>query len=266
MTELQSKLLEMFSWFTSYLDENNYTYYVVYGTLLGTIRHKGFIPWDDDLDIAMPRKDYERLIKSFDQVIDHYKFESPYSETDYMYPYAKLFDINTTLVDHLRKPVKRGIFIDVFPLDGLGNNKEEAIKFHHKIQRKYNFYSTQTCALRKGRKWYKNLAIIIGRINLFFNAKKYAQKLDKLAALHDYDSSEYVACVFGAYAQREVFDKKIFAKPVSYKFENINVKGPEQYDAYLKQLYHDWTKLPEESKRGVQHDFVEFDLNKPYLQ
>ena len=267
MSDLQKKLLEMLKWLTKYLDDNNISYYVVGGTLLGAVRHKGFIPWDDDIDIARPRPDYDKLIKLFNGVIDNYKLESPYENNkDYLYTYAKFYDVNTTLVERLRKKVKRGVFIDVFPLDGVGNTKEESVNFFKKVDKKNMFLMTRVCAIRKQRGFVKNAAIVVSRLNPFVNTKKYSLKVDKLASSKNYDDCNYVANLNGAYREREVFEKSFFGEPTNYQFEDMVVKGPAKYDEYLTQLYHDWTKLPPEEKRGVQHDFVLLDLDKPYLE
>ena len=123
LNPLQQKLLGMLTWLIKYIDDNNIRYYIIGGTMLGAVRHEGFIPWDDDIDIAVPRNDYERLIDLLKSPVDHYVIESPKGEAeDYVYSYAKLYDLNTSMTELARKNVKRGVYIDIFPLDGIGNS------------------------------------------------------------------------------------------------------------------------------------------------
>ena len=130
MNDLQLKMLDMMSWYHNLCEKNNLKYYVVGGTALGTIRHKGFIPWDDDIDVGMPREDYEKFkeLASNSDLSARYAIEFPSGKKDFLYPYGKIYDTTTTLIEHTRYKTKRGIFIDVFPLDGIGNDKDEATR------------------------------------------------------------------------------------------------------------------------------------------
>ncbi len=266
MNDLQKKLLEMLSWFCEYLNSNDYTYYVVYGSFLGAMRHSGFIPWDDDIDIALPRPEYQRLIKEFNKKEGNFMLETPFqNNNDYLLTYSKLYDTSTTLIEKQRKSIKRGIYIDVFPIDGLGNTYKESIAFSKRIMRMNNLLMSKTCAIRKERSFLKNIFIIMGRCLFFINTKKYSLKIDKAASKKDYDKCQYVGCLYGSYGKREVFKKEVFGKAKPYPFENIVVKGPENGEMYLTQLYNNWKMLPEKNKRGKQHDFQYLDLEKPFL-
>ena len=266
MTELQNKLLEILTWFIKFLDDNGITYYAVGGTLLGAVRHKGFIPWDDDIDIAIPRHDYDKLIKLFNKKREHYVLETPYDNNkDYLYTYSKLYDTRTTLVERQRKSLKRGVFIDIFPLDGAGNSYEEALSFHKKINKRNILLIAKTCAIRKQRKWYKNLLILIARLFPFYNLKKLSLKVDKSFSEKDYDSNLYISNFNGSYGSKEINEKRVFGTPKEYTFENIKIKGPEYHNEYLTRIYGDWRELPPPEKRGVQHSFLMIDLKTPYL-
>ena len=124
MTELQNRLLIMLKWFHEFCVEHNLRYFALGGTLLGAIRHKGFIPWDDDIDVGMPRADYNKLMELSDQIQSPYVLETPQSPAkDFIYAYCKLFNTDTTLIEKRKKNMKRVIYIDIFPLDGLGNDE-----------------------------------------------------------------------------------------------------------------------------------------------
>lgn len=266
MNDLQRKLFEMFSWLTSFINKNGLRYYVVGGTMLGAVRHEGFIPWDDDIDIGMPRNDYEKLLELLKEPVDHYVIESPKSDAkDFLYSFAKFYDMNTTMTEHVRRKVVRGVYIDIFPLDGIGETYEQSLKNYKKIDRMNMFLAMKVCKYRKERKWWKNFAIFLGRL-IPSNVKKLTRKLDATCAKIDFDKSKYVGELMSTYRHKEIMPREIFGKPTLYKFEGITVYGPEKADEYLTKLYRDWRKLPPEDKRRSAHDFIDLDLNKSYKE
>lgn len=266
MNELQSKLLEMLTWLTQYLEKNNLRYYVIDGTFLGAARHQGFIPWDDDVDIGMPRRDYEKLLKLLEKPIEHYVVESPRGAAkDYIYGFAKFYDMNTTMTECIHHNVTRGVYIDIFPLDGVGNTKEDGMKYYKLIDRMNMLLAMRVCALRKDRVWWKNIAVILGKI-LPINGHWLAKKLDALCARRDFDQCKYVANCMSTYRSREIMDKKLLGTPTKYSFESIEVYGPEQCDQYLTHIYKNWRQLPPEDKRHSAHDFINLDLKSPYIK
>ena len=183
MTEFQTHIFKMMKWLHSFIVEKGLTYYICDGTMLGAARHKGFIPWDDDIDIMMPRPDYEMLCGLLNKPIDGYVIETIKSkDRDFLYTTAKFYDTRTTMTELLRKRITRGVCIDIFPLDGLGNDMKLAKKRFKKIDRLNMFLMTRICEYRKGRKWYKNLFIFISRLipNFLVNSKKIALKLDSM--------------------------------------------------------------------------------------
>ena len=266
MNPLQTKLLEMLDWLSKYLKKNNLRYYIMGGTMLGAVRHQGFIPWDDDVDIIMPRKDYETLLEMLKEPVDHYVVESVNGPAkDFIYNYAKFYDTNTSMTDLAKTPVKRGVFIDVFPMDGIGNTMEESLKNYKKINFLHGLLAMKNCKIRKGRKLWKNLAAVCGWF-LPLRRKKLARKLDRKCAERSVEENKYVGYLTSSYRTREIMDKEIYGTPTPYQFESITVYGPEKYDEYLTNLYHDWRKLPPEDKRCSNHDFIDIDLNKPYMK
>ena len=266
LNEQQEKLLEMFKWFDEYCEKNGIRYYAIGGTLLGAVRHKGFIPWDDDIDVGVPRPDYEKLLSLFTKKEGKYFLETPYmNNKDYLYSYAKLYDTTTTFVENTRYECRRGIYIDIFPLDGMGNSEEECLKNYSKVDKWNMFLMTRTCIIRKGRAWYKNLlTVILGNIP-GINNKKLSVKVADLAARFNYDECDYIANAMGAYREKEIVKKSIIGNPTRYEFEDTYTNGIEFYDEYLTHVYGDWRKLPPIEKQKPHHDFKELDLNKPYM-
>ena len=270
LTEVQKKLLDMLKWFHAFCAENQIAYYVLGGTLLGAVRHKGFIPWDDDIDIGLPREDYERLKQCTDGLPQdsRYILEVPSSEKDFDYLYCKLYDTHTTLAEHVRARTKRGLYLDIFPLDGIGNTYEESLKNYKGILTAINFYNTRVCALRKGRKLYKNLAILVSRCipGIFYNKKKRAAKIDRMCASRPYNESVYVGNLLGNWGKREIVERAWMGVPTLYPFEDMQVYGPCDADKYLTAIYGDYMQLPPEEKRVSNHDYLYMDLNTPYAE
>ena len=268
LSPVQEKLLEMLGWFHGYCRENGLSYYIVGGSMLGAIRHGGFIPWDDDIDVVLPRPDYNRLLSLFKEKNDHYFLESPYTgNRDFYYTYAKLYDTNTTLTERTRRNCRRGLYIDVFPLDGVGANEAEMETNFAKVDRLNMFLMTRTCAITKDRSFYKNASIVLSRLipSFIINDHDLVIKVDKTASSFEYEKSKYVANLMGSYRKKEVMEKRIFGKPTEYKFENIVVNGVENYEEFLTHIYGDWRKLPPVEKRKTAHEYIEIDLNKPYM-
>lgn len=268
LNTLQAKLLDMLKWFDEYCTQNGIRYYLGGGTMLGAVRHNGFIPWDDDIDLILPREDYEKLLSLFTEQKGNYILEAPSSPAkDFLYSYAKLYDASTTLVENTRYKCRRGIYIDIFPLDGVGDTPEECEKHFSKVDKANMFLMTRTCAVRKGRSFYKNFAIILSRLipNFIVNNKKLAKKVDRLASSKSFEDSAYVANFMGAYRHKEIFDKSFLGEPTRYQFEDIYVNGVEHYDEYLTHIYGDWRKLPPVEKQVSHHDYLEIELEASYL-
>ena len=267
MNELQATLLEMIKWFHNYCVKNSLTYYMVYGSLLGAVRHQGFIPWDDDVDVCMPREDYEKFITMMKNNGKEYILETPYSgKKDFCYDFCKLYDIRTTLVEDVKDEIKRGVYIDIFPLDGVGDNICEA-KRHCRLVTYYRYLlGAKIINLSKKRKLYKNILLVLMEILLsIVSVNKLTIKIDQIRKRKSYDLSKYVGAAL-IYKEKEIVEKQIFGKPKLYKFENIEVYGPEKYDEYLTSIYGDWRKLPPKEKQVSHHSFKYLNLNKSYLE
>lgn len=268
MTDLQERLLEMMVWFDDYCRKNELRYYIIGGTLLGAMRHGGFIPWDDDLDIGMPRKDYDKLKEIFVNE-GRFELEMPNSKAkDFCYGYAKLYDTTTTLIENRRTNVKRGLFIDIFPIDGVGNNLDVAICDYRKIKIYNGLLVSRTAATRKGRSLLKNAFALMSRVipECLFPIRNLRMKLDKLISRYNFDNSLYVGNLLGLKMEKEIVPQEYFGIPKRVKFENTSLLMPALPEEYLTHIYGDWNKMPPKDKQVTHHDFIMCDLNIPYKQ
>ena len=266
--ELKEKLLAMMKWFHEYCVENNIRYYVIGGTLLGAIRHHGFIPWDDDMDVGVPRKDYENLLAMAGETPhNQYVFESIYGNADdYIYPHARIYDTSTTLVENTRNPIKRGICIDIFPLDGIGNTLQEVSRHFRKISFLLNIHTACTVKLKKGRPPIKNLIILLSYpIAWIINPKKIGKRINALCERIEFDSSKFCGNLVGRYRKREIVDRKVFGEPTLYQFENIEVFGVQNFNEYLTNVYGNWKEFPPSNQQVGMHNILYENLYEPYL-
>ena len=268
MNEIQKKLLDILIWFDSFTRKHNLKYYALGGTMLGAYRHRGFIPWDDDIDVGMPREDYEKfveLMKTSEQ--DRFVLETPYStDKKYLYSVSKLFDTNTTVIEKTRQKLVRGLWLDILVLDGMGRSKEEATEFIKKITRLNYLLVTRRAIVRKQRSFLKNCAILFSRLvpDFIFRPKKIQHKIEELRKIYSWNDSLYGGNTIG-YAEKEIIPITVWGKPTEYDFEGISIYGVEKPDEYLTSLFGDWRKLPPENKRYSGHDFLKIEFEKPYI-
>lgn len=262
MNDLQKAILEMMNEIHNICVSNDIKYFMVGGTMLGAIRHKGFIPWDDDIDIAMPRKDFERFM-SLPQCKypDWMEIKAPEDNCVNM-GYIKVMNRNTTIVEDYKGVRVGGIFIDVFPLDGIFNDYRGALKRMKKIKfETFMFRAHQGLANTESifRKFFGGLSKISSLKFLYSIYLKSAKK-------YDFYQVKFVANTVGVYGVRELQKREVFGEPTLYKFENYEFFGVENADIFLKDLYGDYMELPPEEKRVSQHGVKYLNLNMPYRE
>lgn len=241
--------------FNEFCRDNNLRYYIAGGTLLGAIRHKGFIPWDDDIDVCMPRPDYEKFINLYSGMISSYKLKSDYLK-NFSAPFTKIIDCRTKVISQFNEgDVDTNLWIDIFPIDGLPEDLDEV----QSIYEKCDFYRTvlnlSSAKLGEGktvfRKYSKYLLKPLAQI---YGKQSCIDKIEQVASRYPYESSKYVGAItWGLYGVGERMLKSEFEKEVEVEFEGHRFPTFSCWDSYLKGLYGDYMKLPPVEKR-VAHD------------
>ncbi len=266
LREIQNKLLEMLNWFHEFCAQNGLKYFAIGGTLLGAVRHKGFIPWDDDIDLGMPRDDYKRFLSLAKGLIDS-RFVAETADDGkegFIYSFCKLYDTSTTVVYKTKYKTKRGLFLDIFPLDGIGETLEEGVKNYRKVEFKNRVISAKRGKISKNKPFYQNASVFIAKF-IPYNWHKALKKLHALCEERDYNTSKFVGNLFGRWHEHEIVEREWFGEPKEYEFENIRICGPNDADSYLKSIYGDYMTLPPEQNRKPDHDFIFIDLDRSYL-
>ena len=273
MEQLKEKEIELLKCFIEVCQKYGLTYFLAEGSCLGAVRHKGFIPWDDDIDVAMPRPDYDKFLKVAQNELPEHIFVQT-KETDKEYPlsFAKLRNSNTTFVERSMKnlDINHGIYIDIFPLDGYPKN---IIKKYIFIFKKY-LYSFRISYLFNLSKAKRKITIkyLIKKLMkglskvLYKDINTAVQKREKLYKKYRYENSELIANNASPWEQKEVMPKEYYGKGTEGIFEGISVNLPENYHAYLSSVYGDYMELPPVEKREGHHYFTEIDINKSYRE
>lgn len=235
-------------------------YYIWAGTMIGAVRHKGFIPWDDDLDIAMPRESYDILMKNAAEWLPE-RYEMVCAETDRTYPlpFAKIQDAETTLIERAHLKYVGGIYIDVFPIDGAPHGwLKQKLHFGRYEYFKRVLYFLYRDPFKHGHGISCWIPLLCRKL---YTLKGVQNEIRRILKQYDYARCNLVADYDDG--SKGIMKKTVLGTPAPYQFENNEVMGVEDYDTYLGNKYGDYMTLPPQGSRR-QHNFHYLDLHHPY--
>ena len=233
-----------------FCDKNKINYWIDTGTLLGAIRHKGFIPWDDDIDIGMLRSDYDRFINLYKNT-GKYKFYCVENNKRYSYPFGKVMDSDTVLYEPDKKGYKIAVYIDVFVYDNAPEDDSEVDNMYKKRDFYRYLRDQRMSRVHAGNKMRQFL------VSIFWNLVKIipGHFFCKLIVYNSRKYSKYETRRVGNFTSdsKIIVDKSVFHEFIKVEFEGKYYNAPIGYDMWLKAFYGDYMKLPPEEKRISKH-------------
>lgn len=258
--KLQLRLLDILVDFDRVCRDHGLRYYMTYGTMLGAVRHKGFIPWDDDVDLGMPRPDYERLIEHCREWLPpHLEFICAENDPTYPIAFGKVQDARTTLIERKHYYYLGGIYLDIMPIDGIC--RQPLRRWFHRQHYHFYFralYLTHRAPYRHGHgvsSWLPRLC------HKLFTVEGIQAKIRQILLRYPYDEKG-LTCLYDD--KQAIFPMSVFGTPTPIEFEGHRFFGPEQVVPYLLAVFGDtYMQLPPEDKRHV-HNFYYLDFDHSY--
>ena len=265
-------ILDILKAFMQICDKHGLRYYCCAGTAIGAVRHHGIIPWDDDIDVIMPRPDYDRLLEiAKREDFGKYEIISPYSDPTYPLYFSKLSDRTTTLIEERERPCVIGLFVDIFPLDATDDDIDEAKRLkdkYTKIINRLNAVSTHNTfgeymhLLTDPKEWGR---VAIKTLAFFCRTtirRRLIAQMDEISHRYDYDQARNVQVYTGSYGYKEVFPKEWLGDGKMFPFEDTEVPLPQEYDKYLRHFFGDYMQLPPVEQRVEKHHRAYVNLDR----
>lgn len=265
---LKARLVQVLQFAKELFQRHNLRYIGCGGTVLGAIRHKGFIPWDDDIDLYMPRKDYERLLSLKDEFQGSgYELFSWETTPGYYIPFAKISDSNSTVWEYKHHPFLFGVSVDIFPLDEFDEPDSVITARQYRSHYFFDKYMNAVSRYSMSDVWQSVCKGDIHRLGVQVLSKwrgccpqKYLQAFRQFEETYKHNGSG-PKCVCVTQWEGRIFQSEWFKDVIEVPFEDTTLIIPRCYDAYLRLLYGDYMQLPPVEKR-VSHPHYFLDLER----
>ncbi len=275
LDERKAIMLNMLEVLLKYCEAHNIRIFLCGGTLLGAVRHKGYIPWDDDIDVMMPMEDYERFMDSINKepMPEPYRFSTPKNNRNHMWPFSKMVDYRTVLTEpvvtkRLRKQQEKyyGIYIDIFPMYGLPDEKNERLVFQKEICNLYEKYKKSTRVMNRR----PNDSMILYTIryvlyeiycfpNRIIGMKYYLKNMDAMKHMYPLDLSKKFGFATGiTTGEKDHIETAFLDNVTTLQFENLQCPILSNFHIILKNQYGDYMLLPPEGQRHIHPSNVKW--------
>lgn len=259
LAELKMLQMDVLSAIHRFCIQHDIKYSLACGTMLGCARHKGYIPWDDDMDIYLLRDDYNKLVREFPETYNgHYKLVTLERDTRWNRAYGKAYDDRTVFKESAMGTDALGVNIDVFPIDDVPDVESEWVLYNRKRLLLQYLYEMKVISFRKGRSFVKNAFLGICKFSLFpLTSRRIAIMVQRMAKKNNGRQRKFVyECCQGLFESRSFpFKKSLFDNLKLMPFEDREFFGFEAYDEYLTNCYGDWRQLPPKEKQISHHVF-----------
>ena len=262
LNETQNYILGVMHQLIPVLEELEIPYFMQGGTMLGAVRHKGIIPWDDDVDLGIPRSDYQRMLELVAEKLPENLALRTYEDaSDHHYYFARIVDTRYQIrrMGSLEERLEN-VWVDLFPLDGMPTGLL-ARQWHKMrlltVRLKYHLSCFERVNIKRpGRPLVERIIIKLAtwtKVGSWFNTRKQLDKMDRLLKKYSPEETGYFVNFMGqtSYKFNEMFKKSVYGKGRRYPFEDMELVGPEDYDGYLKSLYGDYMTPPREEDRNA---------------
>lgn len=262
LQEMKTIELGLLKEFHSFCVKNNIRYFISHGTLLGAIRYKGFIPWDDDIDLLVPREDYDRLLSVY-QDTEQCRLISYERNKDYFFPFAKFCDTSTLKVEtNLNNGIEHGLAIDIFPLDHWDDDLEKARQEVKHLRRNRACLNLSKYEKSTSRHPVKRVALgVLMALCKIRGSAYYVERIMREANKPEHKGSRYMGGkAWNVYGERDILPAEVFAEAIEVEFEGERFLAPVGYDTFLTSLYGDYMPEPPVEKRKTHHSFKAYKL------